>query len=132
MLIWRRPPLLSGLFDDNDSDLDLDWRPDLDVFELADEFLLSVSLPGVHARDVEVTVVGRTMSISGVRHGAAPAGAIPHLIESSRGRFGRRVRLPAEARLSGIRTQMAQGQLVVRVPKLSPRAMRLAVRTGRR
>src|SRR2546427_54485 len=57
MLIWRRPPLLSGLFEDTDSDLDLDWRPDLDVFELADEFLLSVSLPGVHARDVEIIVV---------------------------------------------------------------------------
>ena len=131
MLIWRRPPLLSGLFEDDDSDLGLDWRPDLDVFELADEFLLSVSLPGVHARDVEVTVLGRTMSISGVRQGAAPSGAIPHLIESSRGRFGRRVRLPAEARLSGIRTQIAEGQLVVRVPKVSPRSMRVAVRTGR-
>ena len=131
MLIWRRPPLLSGLFEDTDSDLGLDWRPDLDVFELADEFLLSVSLPGVHARDVEVTVVGRTMSVSGVRHGAAPEGAVPHLIESSRGRFGRRIRLPAEARLSGIRTQMAEGQLVVRVPKVSPRSMKVAIRTGR-
>ena len=35
------------------------------------------------------------------------------------------------ARLSGIRTQMAEGQLVVRVPKVPPRSMRVAIRTGR-
>jgi HSP20 family protein len=131
MLIWRRAPLLGGLFEDPDSGLELDWRPDLDVYELADEFLLCLSLPGVRARDVEMTVTGRTMTISGVRDGAAPRGAVPHLIETSRGRFQRRIRLPAEARLSGIRTVMADGQLLVHVPKVSPRSMRVAIRTGR-
>jgi HSP20 family protein len=131
MLIWRRPPLLSGLFEDPDPGLELDWRPDLDVFELADEFVLSLSLPGVRARDVDITVVGPTISISGVRDGSAPPGAVPHLIESSHGRFRRRVRLPPEARLSGIRTRMAEGQLVVRVPKISRRATRLSIRRGR-
>jgi HSP20 family protein len=131
MLIWRRPPLLGGLFDDPDSGLELDWRPDLDVYELADEFLLCLSLPGVRARDVDVTVTGRTMTISGVREGAVPRNAVPHLIESSRGRFRRRIQLPAEVRLSGIRTEMAEGQLLVHVPKVSLRSVKVAIRTGR-
>jgi HSP20 family protein len=131
MLIWRMPPLPTGSFEEPDSGLELDWRPDMDVFELPQEFLLSLSLPGVRPKDVDVTVVGRTMSISGVRHATVPDGAVPHLIESPRGRFQRRVRLPAEARLSGIRTQMAAGQLLVRVPKVSPRSIKVAVRTAR-
>jgi HSP20 family protein len=130
MLIWR-PPLLSGSFEDPESSLVLDWRPDLDVFELPNEFLLCLALPGVRPRDVDVTVVGRLMSISGTRRSPVPQGAVPHLIEAPRGRFERRIRLPPEARLSGIRTEMAEGQLLVHVPKLPPRPMKVAIRGAR-
>jgi HSP20 family protein len=130
MLIWRAP-LLSGSFEDPESGVALDWRPDLDVFELPNEFLLSLALPGVHPRDVDVTVMGRLMSISGTRRSPVPEGAVPHLIESPRGRFERRIRLPPEARLSGIRTQMSEGQLVVRLAKLPPRQMKVAIRAPR-
>ena len=33
MLIWRRPLRLTGPFEDEQIGLDVDWRPDLDVFE---------------------------------------------------------------------------------------------------
>jgi HSP20 family protein len=131
MLIWRRPPLLSGAFDDPQAALEADWQPDLDVFELANEFVLCLSLPGVRPRDVDLTVVGHVMVVSGVRRPVIPDGAIAHLIEAPRGRFARRIRLPADARVTGIRTEMADGQLLVRVPKVAPRPMKISVRTGR-
>ena len=131
MLIWRRPPLLSGSFEEPETSLDVDWQPDMDVFELAGEFLFCLSLPGVRPRDVDVTVVGRTMVVSGVRRPVAQDGAVAHLIESPRGRFGRRIRPPAESRVGGIRTEMADGQLLVRLPKAAPRPMKITVRTGR-
>src|SRR2546423_12999483 len=126
MLIWRRP-LLSGSFEDEQIGLEVDWRPDLDVFELPQEFLLRLSLPGVRPEDVDVTVVGRTMTVSGVRQFPIPDGAVAHLIESPRGRFERRVRLPANADLSGIRTEMADGQLLVRVAKAPPRSLTVTI-----
>jgi HSP20 family protein len=131
MLIWRRPPLLTGAFDDPQGALEADWQPDLDVFELAHEFVLCLSLPGVRPREVDVSVVGRVMVVSGVRRPVVPEGAIAHLIEAPRGSFGRRIRLPAESRGTGIRTEMADGQLLIRVPKIAPRSMKISVRTGR-
>jgi HSP20 family protein len=131
MLIWRRPPLLTGSFEDDRVGLDVGWRPDLDVFELPTEFLLFLSLPGVRPEDVDVTVSGRTMTVSGSRQPPIPENAVAHLIESTRGRFERRVRLPASSDISRIRTEMADGQLLVRLPKAPPQSLKVTIRTGR-
>jgi HSP20 family protein len=131
VLIWRRPPLLTGSFEDERAGLEVDWRPDLDVFELPVEFLLFLSLPGVRPEDVDVTVVGQTMTVSGVRQPRIPENAVAHLIESTRGRFERRVRLPPNSDISRIRTEMADGQLLVRLPKAPPQTRRVTIRAGR-
>jgi HSP20 family molecular chaperone IbpA len=85
----------------------------------------------VRPEDVEVTVTGRTMAVSGVRHLLVPDGAVVHLLESTRGHFERRVRLPANSDLSRIRTEMADGQLLVGVPKAPPQSLRVTIRAGR-
>src|SRR5262245_42774213 len=111
MLIWGRSPLLGAFFEEERSAPDVDWRPDLDVFELPQEFLFSVSLPGGRPADVDVTVLGRTMTGSGERKVGLPEHAVAHVIESARGRFMRTIRLPATGEVSGMRLQMADGQL---------------------
>jgi HSP20 family protein len=117
MLIWRRSVLQGGIFEEEQSGLELSWRPDLDVFESADGILLCLSLPGVRPEDVDVSASGRTLIISGERRHTAPHGAVARLIESSSGRFARPVRLPANASVGRIRTEMAEGLLRVYVPK---------------
>jgi HSP20 family protein len=117
MLIWRRPPLPSGSFEEEETGLTLTWRPDMDVFEVRDEYLLSLSLPGVRAEDVEVTVTGRTLLVSGERRLAVQDGAVAHLIESSAGRFKRPVRLPPNADTERISSELVDGQLNIHVPK---------------
>jgi HSP20 family protein len=121
LLILHRSPLPIGPFEEERTGLELTWRPDMDVFELPAEFLLRVALPGVRPDDVAATVAGKTLVISGERRLAFPEGAIAHLIELTGGRFERRVRLPDSADASGIRMEMADGQLLVRVPKAEPR-----------
>lgn len=127
MLVWGRSPLLSVFFEEERSGPEVDWRPDLDVFELPQEFVFSLSLPGVRSGAVDVTVLGESMTISGERMVGHPEHAVPHLIESPRGRFMRRVRLPANSETSGIRLEMADGQLLVHVPKAPPRSVRVPV-----
>lgn len=100
----------------------------MDVFELPDAFLLSLSLPGVRPDDVDVTVAGRVMIVSGERSTAIPEGAVAHLLESNRGRFERRVRLPANAEVEGMRIEMADGELLVRIPKAAPRSVTVSAR----
>jgi len=127
MLIWGRSPLLSAYFEEERSGPEVDWRPDLDVFELPQEFVFSLSLPGVDSGDVDVSVLGGTMTVSGQRKVGVPEHAVAHVIESPRGRFMRRLRLPANSEVSGIRLQMADGQLLIYVPKAPPRSVRVPV-----
>ena len=121
MLILHEPKLPTGSFEDEQTGLELAWRPEMDVFELPHEYLLSLSLPGVRPGNVEATAAGKSLFVSGERMPAIPDGAVAHLIESRAGRFERRVRLPADADLAGLRTEMADGQLLVRIPKAERR-----------
>lgn len=100
-------------------DLDADgpaWRPEVDVFERSDGFLLCVSLPGVREDEIEVIAAGEVLTIRGVRELAAAAEAAPRRLELPRGRFERKVRLPGTIEAGEVRTQLTQGLLLVHVP----------------
>jgi HSP20 family protein len=120
-LMLRGSPLPSGSFDEEQAGLELTWRPEMDVFELPAEFVFRLSMPGVRLEDVDVTVDGKALVVSGERRLAIPEGAIAHLLESKGGRFERWVRLPANADVASLRIEMSEGQLVMRVPKAEPR-----------
>jgi HSP20 family protein len=124
MLIWRRRPLLASLFEDQtDTSPEVEWQPDLDIYEAPDQFLLVVSVPGVRDEDLELSVTGRTLLIGGQRNRVLPKGAVPHLLESPSGRFERRVRLPLTADLTQLRIRHQAGQLHLTMPKV-PAAIR--------
>lgn len=128
MLMWRRQPLQAGLFADEPSPRhDVDWTPDLDIFEGPNEFLLVLSVPGVGPEDLDVSVQGRTVTISGRRTLSLPPKVAAHLLESPRGRFERRIRFPANCDMEGIGTTLRDGQLVIRVPKATSVAVRVPV-----
>jgi HSP20 family protein len=120
-----------GGFEEEQTGLAVTWRPDMDVFELPAEYLLTLSLPGVTADAVDVSLLGHTMVVSGERRLPIPADAVPHLIESSAGRFERRVRLPANAVVRRMQMQMSDGQLLLRVPKAAPHSVRVSRRSRR-
>jgi HSP20 family protein len=118
MLVWRREPIRFGeLADETVDEPGIDWRPDLDVYETPEEFLLVLCLPGIAPDGIDLTVLGSTLTISGHRRVQLPPEARPMLLESPRGRFLRRIRVPVRCDMEGIGTRLADGQLVIRVPK---------------
>lgn len=128
MLMWKRQPLRAGLFADETSlRPDVDWVPDLDIYEGPTEFLLVLSVPGVRAEDLDVTVDGRTLVLAGRRTLELPAKVAAHLVETPRGRFERRIRFPANCAMDRISTSLRDGQLVIRVPKVSSGPVRVPV-----
>ncbi len=128
MLIWRRLPVRAGGFEDETEPAPhVDWHPDLDIYEGPAEFLLVFSLPGVDEDHVEVTVIGRTLTVSGRRLLSLPEGVIAHLLESRRGDFLRRVRLAAATDLTAVRTRLSHGQLLVNVPKMTSATIRIDI-----
>jgi HSP20 family protein len=129
LLIWMRQPVQAGSFEDEPTRPDVDWQPALDIYEAADAYLLVFSLPGVRSEDMEATVENRSFVVSGLRHVPLPAGVRAHLIESARGLFERRIRLPVSADLSGLRVELTNGQLLARMPKRKSAPVRIRVTT---
>lgn len=92
------------------------WRPEVDIFERPDGFLLCFSVPGVRQDEIEVIAVDQVLTVRGVRELAAAADAAPRRLELPRGRFERKVRLPGTISAAEVRTQLTQGLLLVHVP----------------
>jgi HSP20 family molecular chaperone IbpA len=132
MIIWttRHPSLAGDFADESEASTDAEWRPDLDIYETPDEFLLVVCVPGVSAEDLDVSVFGHRLTIAGRRVTELPQGVRVMLLESPRGRFARRLRLPAIGDMDGLTTQLADGELLIRIPKRAPRSIQVAIDGG--
>jgi HSP20 family protein len=102
----------------------VNWEPPTDVLETADAVLIFVALPGVDPEKVDLAIHGGVLIISGER--VLPdelRTAIIHRLELPQGRFERHVRLPA-GRYGTPRSGVANGCLVIRLPKASPQRTR--------
>ena len=102
----------------------VNWEPPTDVLETADAVLIFVALPGVDPEKVDLAIRGGVLMISGER--VLPdelRTAVIHRLELPQGRFERHVPLPAG--LYGTpRSGVANGCLVIRLPKASPQRTR--------
>lgn len=106
-----------------------DFRPDVDVFDTAEAFVVHVSLAGAKKEDVGVSwnAEKSELVITGVVHRAGPSEEefvkTIAIDERKVGPFERKVRLgsranPAQVDVDGIAARMEDGVLTVDVPKL--------------
>jgi HSP20 family protein len=71
------------------------WEPAVDMYEQGDELTLSVALPGVSPRQIEVILEGGRLVVNGRRPiPSALQRAAIHRLEIPYGRFERRISLP--------------------------------------
>jgi HSP20 family molecular chaperone IbpA len=93
------------------------WEPPADVLESERDVLVVVALPGVKAEQVEITIEGSDLVVSGARTLPAEVrSAVIHRLELPQGRFERRLRLPG-GRYSDVRRKFADGCLLVLLSK---------------
>lgn len=106
------------------------WAPSVDVLDGEEELTVHAEVPGMDAKDVEVTVHGRTLTLSGEksrekeeeRKGVWRS-------ERSYGAFRRDIELPAEVDPDHVTAELARGLLTVRVAKAkSAQAKRIPVK----
>jgi HSP20 family protein len=119
-----RRHLLGALFDGGPSERRMRRRaaraaftPKADIFEQDGTLVIKAELPGVKKGDVEVTMDDGELVISGERK-AEPAIKDEDYYqgETMHGRFYRRLRLPAWAKLEQIKADHKDGVLEIRVP----------------
>ncbi len=96
-----------------------DWVPAVDVLEEKDRFVLRADVPGVTPENIDVSMDGGVLTVSGERHAeerSEDAGV--QRIERASGRFFRRFTLPETADAEGITARSKDGILEVSIPKM--------------
>lgn len=95
------------------------WRPAVDIIEENDRFLLRADVPGVNVDDIDVSMDGGVLTVSGVRQ-RDKYGEDVEVQRSERcsGRFSRRFSLPDTADAESITAKSSNGILEVSIPKL--------------
>ncbi|MGH7996487.1 MAG: Hsp20/alpha crystallin family protein [Opitutaceae bacterium] len=106
------------------------WIPQVDVYEEPERFAVSIDVPGVEPKDIEITTEKGVLTIRGERRARAQEESSAYRrLECHTGKFLRRFTLPESANLDAITAKHTHGVLEVTIPKqakLQPRRIEVA------
>ena len=92
--------------------------PDFEIKETKDSYLFKADVPGVKESDLDVTVAGNRLSVSGKRDAENEEQTDTfYAYERSYGQFTRAFTLPEGADVDRLNAEMKDGVLSIRVPK---------------
>ena len=95
------------------------WLPALDVHEAKDRFVVTVELPGIDPKDVDVSVEDSTLTVRGERRFSEELDDENyHCVERRYGSFSRSLTLPKAADGEKIEAVFDKGVLRIEVPKV--------------
>jgi HSP20 family protein len=102
---WRLPSILNDAF-----------TPLADVEETDDAYVVELELPGVKKDDIEISIGGRRLVVTGERRERERRGFLRHRTRSV-GRFHYEVNLPGTVEEDEVTANLDEGVLTVRLPK---------------
>jgi HSP20 family protein len=110
----------------------LEFVPRFDVKETQDAYVISADLPGVKDDELNVSLNGNLLTVSGTREEEhQEEGESYYAMERSHGSFARRFTIPDGVDGESVTADLKQGVLTVRIPK-KPEAQpkRIAIGKG--
>ena len=94
------------------------WAPPIEVFEKEDKFVVKAELPGMKEEDIDVSVVGDTLTVKGERKTETEVKEEDYYCcERSYGSFFRSIALPSTVDAKKIEASYENGVLEVSLPK---------------
>ena len=112
--------LFSSWNSTDSSGVTADWVPSVDINEFDEKFQLFVDVPGVDPKDVEITLEGGMLTITGERFPQAEKSdenIIRRRTERGSGRFYRRFLLPDTVDADKVKAVDRHGVLEILIPK---------------
>jgi HSP20 family protein len=95
-----------------------EWLPSLDVSETKSDLVVKAELPGMEAKDIEISLNEGLLTIKGEKKQEREEKEEGyHLIERSYGTFTRSIRLPKDVQSDKIKASFKNGVLKVILPK---------------
>jgi HSP20 family protein len=94
------------------------WAPALDVKETKENIVVTAEIPGLNAKEVEVTISGDMLTIKGEKkQEKEEKDESYHLIERRYGSFSRSIRLTTDVDAKNIKAAHKEGVLTISLPK---------------
>ncbi len=95
------------------------WTPAVDVLEKEDKFLVKVELPGVNENDVDISITGDMLTISGEKRSDSEVKKKGYYYsESSFGSFSRSITIPSMVDIDKIEANYEKGVMEIILPKI--------------
>ncbi len=95
------------------------WKPQLDLYETADEIIIIAEIAGIEKEDLELEINRRGVRLAGRRSGTPPAdNGRYRLAEIQYGTFERMLYLPAPVDTEKATASYKKGLLHIHLPKL--------------
>jgi HSP20 family protein len=104
----------------------------LDVYESDDEVTVRTSIPGVNPDDIDISVLGATLTIKGEKsEDREKKKGNYHLRERHYGAFQRSVNLPSQVNVDKAKAEFKDGVLILTLPKIeAAKPKSIKVKTG--
>lgn len=94
------------------------FLPAFELKETPTELIVKADLPGIPEKNLELSVVGNRLMISGKREEEkVHDDEICHLVERTHGSFQRTITLPEDVDANAIKAQLKEGVLSINIPK---------------
>ncbi|MGQ9849580.1 MAG: Hsp20/alpha crystallin family protein [Aggregatilineaceae bacterium] len=92
------------------------WRPPTDVYEQDDRLIVVVEIAGMHHSEIQVTLQGQRLIVSGVRQRHAARDCAFHQLEIPYGEFRTEVSLPWPVARDQVTASYRDGFLRIELP----------------
>lgn len=112
----------------------LTFVPSFEVKEAKDAFIFKADLPGVDEKDLEITLTGDRITVSGKRESEKREESDRfYAYERSYGSFSRAFTLPEGVNPDGVNAELKNGVLTIKLPKrpeMQPKRITVGSNTG--
>jgi len=114
LLAWRRPLTWWRIPTEA-----MGWVPSVEMYEKEDKFVVRAELPGMKKEEIDVSVVGNTLTISGERKAETEVKEEDYYrCELCYGKFSRSISLPAAVDAAKVDASYENGILEITLPKI--------------
>lgn len=128
---WKRPLIWWRIPTE-----EVGWSPPVEMYEKQDRFVVRAELPGIKKEEVDISLVGDTLTISGERKPEVDIKDEEYLrCELCYGKFSRTITLPSSVDSSKVEATYENGILLITLPKIEeakPKKIELKVKESKK
>jgi HSP20 family protein len=109
--------------------VETEWAPAVDVSETADQVVIKAEVPGMEAKDIDISLAGDVLTIKGEKKSEREEKKENyHLVERTYGSFSRSLKLPTAVAADQVEASYKKGVLTISCPKkeeVKPKAIEI-------